>query len=123
MSLKDINLDKNGEVIIIDEDICTDSYSEDSIFWRLRNTIIKVFGRDTPFWHKFKGVRYKNKYDFEEVIKVTMISELSNYYHAENDFLYLGIEVIIIESVAYIFAFRRQPFAQDELLIDFSIKL
>lgn len=123
MSLKDVNLDSDGEAIFIDGDFCTDTYSEDTIFWRLRNTLIKVFTKNTSFWDYFKGARYLNKVEFEENIKSSMIAELNRLYPNENDLMYLRIEIIIVDSIAYIFPFRVQPFEKDNLLIDFSIKL
>lgn len=124
MSLKDINLDKTGEVIILDGDICTDSYSQDNIFWRLRNTLIKVFTKKTTFWNSFKGIVYMDKYGLEIEIGKSMVKELYRIYPDEVDLMFLRIEVLILESVAYIFAFRIQPFqSEDDLLIDFSIKL
>ncbi|MGL4867017.1 MULTISPECIES: hypothetical protein [Bacteria] len=123
MSLKDINLDSDGEAIFIDGDFCTDTYSEDTIFWRLRNTLIKVFTKNTTFWDYFKGSRYLDKVEFEENIKNSMITELNRLYPSDNDLMYLRIEVIIVDSIAYIFSFRIQPFEKDDLLIDFSIKL
>lgn len=124
MSLKDINLDKDGNLIIIDNSITTESYSEDDIFWELRNLMIKVFAKNTKFWDMFKGGYIKDKYILEEIIKKEMLKEINKYYPNEPNLMYLKIEILIINGIAHIYPFKIEPFVdKDKMLIDFKINL
>lgn len=124
MSLKDINLDKTGNLIIIDDGITTETYSEDNVFWELRNLLIKLFAKKTNFWNLFKGGLIKDKHILEETIKKEMFKEINKYYPAEPNVIYLKIEILILNSVAHIFPFKIEPFlVKDKLLIDFKINL
>lgn len=124
MSLKDINLDKDGNLIIIDNSITTESYSEDDTFWELRNLMIKVFAKNTNFWDMFKGGYIKDKYILEEIIKKEMLKEINKYYPNEPNLMYLKIEILIINGIAHIYPFKIEPFVnKDKMLIDFKINL
>lgn len=123
MALKDINMDSNGEAIILDRNITTDTHSDDNCFWRLRNTIIKVFVRKEEFWNKFKGTLIKNEIEFEKKIKKAMEIELDNKYPDEKELEFLGIEVLVIDRKAVIFTYKKNMFSKPKKLIDFNIVL
>ena len=123
MALKDINMDSNGEAIVLDKDICTGSHSDDGSFWRLRNTVIKVFIRKEEFWSGFKGTLIKNEIEFEKKIKKAMKTELDNKYPNEKELELLGIEVLVIDRKAIVFTYKKCAFSKPKKLIDFNIIL
>lgn len=124
MALKDINLNNHGEIVVIDNDICTDSFSEDNTFWRLRNMIIKLFARGTEFWSPFKGTRVSDRKIFEDEIELEMQREISKYYPSETELLFLKIVALFVDNKLHVFVFRRQPYMdKDDKLFDVSISV